>query len=53
MLQWALLQFSFLQYSWYELIRPWPTWPGNILLPLDGLLVLALLRAVGNLTDRW
>ena len=34
----------FLQYSWSELVRPWPTWPGNILLPLASLLVLALLR---------
>ena len=33
-----------LQFSGSELARPWPTWPGNILLLLVGLLILVLPR---------
>ena len=46
MFRWALPQLSFLQYSLFELARPWPTWLSNSLLLLVGLLVLVLPRAL-------
>ena len=34
----TLEDISFLQYSWLELVHPWPTWPSNtLLLPVDPL----------------